>query len=93
MNKSTITSSLRRTWLYSEERKEVKNAARVNRGEYQCEECKCIVGHKNINIHHIEPVIGLNGFVDWNTYIERLFCPKNKLQALCLVCHKKAHQK
>jgi hypothetical protein len=35
---------------------------------------------------HILPVIEpKRGFIDWNTYIERLF--NGKLQALCGKCH------
>jgi len=43
---------------------------------------------KELHVDHTEPVLDLEiGFVDWNTYIERLFCPVENLQALCKVCH------
>lgn len=39
---------------------------------------------------HIDPVVGTaDGWIDWNTYIDRLFCPVEKLQALCELCHKR----
>ena len=26
-------------------------------------------------------------FIDWNTFVERLFCPASNLQMLCKECH------
>lgn len=44
---------------------------------------------EGIDIDHIEPVIDPNvGFIDWNTYMDRLFCEEDGLQALCKDCHK-----
>lgn len=38
---------------------------------------------------HIESVVEVGvGFVDWNTYIERLFCTEDGYQILCSDCHK-----
>tara|TARA_R110000803_G_scaffold200258_4_gene264561 strand:- start:837 stop:1202 length:366 start_codon:yes stop_codon:yes gene_type:complete len=62
--------------------------ARVERGKYQCAHCECIFKKIELQADHIEPVLDLeHGFVDWNTYIERLFCPVENFQALCRVCH------
>lgn len=37
---------------------------------------------------HIDPVIDIDiGFVDWNTYIERLFVGVEGWQLLCTGCH------
>ena len=42
-----------------------------------------------MHIDHIQPVVETSvGFVDWNTYISRLFCSSNNLQLLCPLCHK-----
>ena len=37
---------------------------------------------------HIIPVVGPEGFVDFNTFITRLFVEKDGYQALCEECHK-----
>jgi len=42
---------------------------------------------KNILADHIDPVVDPNvGFVDWNTYIERMFVEEG-WQAICHKCH------
>lgn len=47
-----------------------------------------LVVHDKIAVDHIEPVVDPEvGFVDWNNYINRLFCPVNSLQVLCGFCH------
>ena len=41
-----------------------------------------------IEIDHIDPVIDpKNGFVDWNTYMERRWVPAECYQAICRECH------
>jgi len=65
-------------------------AARVDRGKYKCAHCGGIFGPKFIDLDHIQPVISVaDGFVDWNTYIARLFVDKHSYQVLCKECHKK----
>lgn len=40
------------------------------------------------HMDHIEPVVCPKvGRVDWNTYIERLFCGPDGWQGICSVCH------
>lgn len=41
----------------------------------------------NIQVDHVIPVIGPEGFVDWNTFIDRLFTTKDNFQVLCKACH------
>jgi len=37
---------------------------------------------------HINPVIDVkDGFVDWNTLVERMFCPYDNWQKVCKTCH------
>lgn len=36
---------------------------------------------------HIIPVVGPEGFIDFNTFITRLFVEKDGYQALCEKCH------
>lgn len=64
-----------------------KSEARLERGLYVCSICKEPTRSKNIQVDHIEPVVGPEGFVDWNTFIERLFCDKDGFQAVCKFCH------
>ena len=73
--------------------------ARMERGVYLCNECKNHVPAsikvngkrlKTIIIDHRIPVVDpAEGSVDWNKFIDRLFCEKDNLQALCLACHMK----
>jgi len=55
---------------------------------YLCAICEGEYPTKEIQIDHIEPVVSSEGFTTWDNYIERLFCPKENLQAVCLTCHK-----
>ena len=58
--------------------------AKVPHVEYQCENCKRWFKKKDIAVDHIDPVIHPeNGFQDWNTFVERLWCKKDNLQRLC----------
>lgn len=72
-----------------------KKKARVGHGKYQCAGCKATVpltlnGENNVFVDHIDPVVDPRvGFVDWNTYIDRLFCEEHNLQLLCKSCHDK----
>ena len=84
MKHSLIVGALRKLWLYSKERYQVVKAARISPGKYQCNECKKLFPVKQIQVDHIQP-IGV--FVNWDTYIERLFCPPQNLQVLCKLCH------
>ena len=69
-------------------RKQAIKNARIARGKYKCASCEGIFGPKEINCDHIESVIQPEvGFVDWNTYISRLFCELEGWQILCIQCH------
>lgn len=42
-----------------------------------------------MEVDHIKPVVDpQEGFVSWDEFINRLFCEKDNLQALCKTCHK-----
>lgn len=84
-----LTQKLRRLSYQFPERKEAIKSARVARGKYRCAMCKGEnFGPKEIQLDHIQPVIDPHvGFVDWNTYIERLFCDVPNWQLLCKPCH------
>ena len=67
---------------------EVKKRAKIARGIYTCAKCGQPTRNKDIKIDHIKPIIDPEvGFVDWNTFIERMFVPEHMLQALCKTCH------
>ena len=55
---------------------------------YQCASCNGEFSAKNVQVDHIIPVIDpQTGFVDWNTFVENLYCDKDNLQVLCSTCH------
>lgn len=85
--KQFVINTLRRaSWRWGP-RNKAKNAAKIGRNQYVCFECKTINPNKNTKIDHKEPVVALTGFVDWNTYIERLYCDESGFQILCRDCH------
>jgi len=56
---------------------------------YRCASCGGEFTSSNIEVDHISPVVDPDiGFIDWNTFIDRLYCPKENLQVLCTSCHK-----
>lgn len=56
--------------------------------QYKCNVCNTYVGSTHIAVDHITPVISVSeGFIDFNTFIERLFCDVNNLQVICDPCH------
>ena len=56
--------------------------------QYRCNVCQTYVGSTHVAVDHITPVISVSeGFVDFNTFIERLFCDVNNLQVICDDCH------
>lgn len=56
---------------------------------YACAVCKEDFPQKEMDVDHILPVVDpKKGFKNWDTYIERLFCKKENLQAICRPCHK-----
>jgi 5-methylcytosine-specific restriction endonuclease McrA len=59
--------------------------------QYQCQICSSWVSSTKIAVDHIDPVISVDdGFVDWNTFVERLgFENKKNLQRICDDCHNK----
>lgn len=42
-----------------------------------------------MNVDHILPAVDPEkGFESWDVFIDRLFCEKENLQAICVPCHK-----
>jgi 5-methylcytosine-specific restriction endonuclease McrA len=76
-----------------------KKKANVERGVYECAECKQHVpptikqGRKRVNnvfVDHIKPIVDPEvGFTNFDDYINRMFCEEENLQLLCGECHDK----
>jgi len=85
--KSWIIAALRRASYRYPPRNQAKIASRRARGEYECSQCHGLFGPKEIQLDHIVPVIPIEGFTGWDTYVERLFCELEGYQVLCKDCH------
>lgn len=56
---------------------------------YTCAACKVEFPLKQVQVDHKLPVVDLKkGWLDYNTFIERLYVEARKLQVLCKACHK-----
>jgi hypothetical protein len=83
-----IKTNLRKIFLMSNQRTEVVNRCKVSRGVYRCEKCGKTLKRNEIKVHHIKAVAD----VDWNTYINKLFCGIESLLGICRVCHDEIHK-
>ena len=54
---------------------------------YKCAGCNGEFVAKDVQVDHIVPVVGSEGFTTWDNYIERMFCDVDNLQVLCTTCH------
>ncbi|MEG7682958.1 HNH endonuclease signature motif containing protein, partial [Listeria monocytogenes] len=54
---------------------------------FECNACHNDFPAKDVQIDHILPVIGRDGFTTWDSFINSLYCPKENLQVLCTECH------
>ena len=90
-----IIATLRRVSKFSPEAKKVVKRATVGNWKYRCEQCSKIVGFKQYDIDHIEPVGITPGSRNdkegrtWDSYIKALFCSAENLRLICKPCHKK----
>lgn len=68
--------------------RKVNNKTNKMAMHYACAHCSRHFIAKDVQVDHIFPVVKPSvGFVDWDTYIARLFCEKENLQVLCKPCH------
>lgn len=84
--KQFVIQTLRRATYRYPPRNEVLKKARVARGLYQCAECGPPKTYKReqVAIDHTDPVVDPDtGFVDWNTYVSRMFPPEEGFSLLC----------
>lgn len=81
--RSWLVSRLRRASYAWPGRSKAVAAARIDRGVYECSQCKKRLGSKEIKVDHIKPVVPYEGFTTWDDYIARLFCGPEGYQILC----------
>ena len=94
---SFVKSALRSASRRWKPKNDVKKAARVGRGMYQC------VGYNrephivpltlnkknNVFVDHLVPIVDpVDGFSTWDDFVNGLFCEEENLQVMCLECHK-----
>lgn len=54
---------------------------------FECNACHNDFPAKDVQIDHILPVVGRDGFTTWDSFINQLYCSKENLQVLCTECH------
>jgi len=99
---SAIRSAIRRVFSRSPTVREVlmkhrreipkfnKDGSRAKKDsvQYQCAVCQKWISSTKVSVDHIEPVISIEeGFIDWNIFVQRLFCNILNLQTICDFCH------
>ena len=85
--KSFAITALRRMSLRWWARTEAMKRARIERGMYKCAMCTNTFHRKEIQLDHIIPVVSSEGFINFDTFIERLYCQPEGFQVLCEQCH------
>jgi len=73
--------------MYYPARQQALIRSKVDTHHFICEKCQKVKFRGSVQVDHTVPVVGKHGFVDWNTYIDRLFCSTEKLVVLCIDCH------
>lgn len=61
--------------------------ARVAPGLYKCYICSLEFGIKDIHADHIDPIVSVTGFTDWNDYILKTLVSPSKYGVACITCH------
>ena len=54
-----------------------------------CPECGGTFPQNGMQADHVIAVVGPEGFVSWNLFIERLFVEAEGFRAVCRACHKR----
>lgn len=54
---------------------------------FKCAKCGGLFPRKEVQVDHIVPVVGEEGFTTWDDFIKRLFCDVANLQVICDSCH------
>lgn len=64
-----------------------KNGNPRTKTMYLCNICKGLFPKEQTEMNHIEPVVDIKGFTNWDDYITRLFCEPAGFECLCKNCH------
>ena len=83
-----VISSLRRASYRWYPRYDALKVARQGRNEYECNKCHKLCDKKDTQMDHTIPIVASIGFTNFDSYIERMFCPSQGFQVLCKTCHK-----
>jgi 5-methylcytosine-specific restriction endonuclease McrA len=54
---------------------------------HKCTICLEAFPAKEVQVDHITPLVGAEGFNTWDEFIAILFCEKEGMQVLCKPCH------
>lgn len=88
-----LRNTLRELWSKSPYRSMVLSSSRVGRNEYRCAICSNKFPPDLMEVDHLKE-LPINSYkdvreIDWNAFIEHLFCDPNNTQAICVYCHAK----
>jgi len=64
-----------------------KNGNPIILTKYKCAICGGLFDKEEVDVDHIQAVVGLDGFTNWDDYINNLFCDSDNLQILCKADH------
>lgn len=71
----------------TEKKKNIKTGRLAQ--HFKCTICEEDFPATQVQVDHKSPVVDpQKGFVNWDTYIKRLYCKKENLQVVCKPCHK-----
>lgn len=100
--RNLVKGAIRRVFSRSDLRRSVLLTAKVEgitsqqrprvKTWYICRDCDSYCAGYEMQVDHIDPVIPVNVTLEgltWDTIIDRMWCEKNNLRAICLTCHKK----
>lgn len=96
--KNFIINTLRRASFRWKPRGESKKRYKVKVGEfktgrakygYKCAHCEGVFKSGEVKMDHIDPVVALTGWENFDVFIERMFCDEDGFQCLCPECHDK----
>ena len=98
--KAFLIPKLRRASRYWRAKNECRNNAKViiedgkykngnirYKTKFKCNICHQLFEANETNIDHINAVVGVEGFTNWDDYINNMFCEVNNLQLVCHGCH------
>jgi hypothetical protein len=86
--KKFAMQALRRASYRWRSRGEALKKARVSRGQYRCAKCGAISDRHGVQMDHREAVVDPKvGYVNLDTWVDRLLCDESNWDCLCISCH------